>query len=72
MSIPFGSTVSFADCFSSILSKKIVYLKQQLEMLEKEKLFGKREIDDIEKDCREVQGQIKELQRKHINFFYYF
>jgi hypothetical protein len=51
---------------------KINNFQKEIERLEIEKVNGKREIDDIENDVKIIKTEIITLQRKYLNYFYFF
>ena len=47
-------------------------LQERIKQLNQERQQGTRDMDDIEMDIREAQKEIIQLQRTHLNWFYYF
>ena len=44
----------------------------EVEQLEIQKKVGSRDIDSIDEDIAKLKADILLLQRKYINYFYYF
>ena len=48
-------------------------MEGRLRDLDAEKMYGYgREIDQIDKEIIRVKGEIAEIKRRYINFFYFF
>lgn len=52
--------------------QRIEELQRDIQHLEGEKRLGVREIDAVEAEIRSKRQQITEVQRRHLNYFYYF
>jgi len=60
------------DIIQAKISQRMEALQDQLQVLEKEKSMGIREIDSIEREITEAKKEMRELKRRYVNFFYYF
>jgi hypothetical protein len=47
-------------------------MERRITDLRNERRFGTRDIDDIESEIKQLQGEVTRLKRKHLNYFYFF
>lgn len=52
--------------------QRVNALQEYIQALENEKRTGARDIDEIQSEINRKRGEITELSRKHLNYFYYF
>ena len=64
--------LNLSSSFFIQLLQKIEQLQAEIELMEKEKLIGRRDIDSLDTEIAEKRAEILHLKRSYLNTFYYF